>query len=269
MPPISLHGKCNLSRAKAIGHELLKKDYDMLCLEKVFDNRARKVLTEELGARYPYRCGPANSGCSIKANSGVWVLSKFPIHEMQEIEFDDCGCIECLSRKGAMLLEANFHGHPFELLATHLQGEEGPVLTEKNNQVRKRQMEQIAKELLGKDINLNEPIFICGDFGTPRRDEINPQLNSPNYVEMLKILGAENDEQDRTTLNDNLWRNDLAQDNTYRTSEEDYILVKSNGIPLNISRDVVVLRNSTWDGSKHNDLSYRYGVSAEIRFATK
>lgn len=268
MPPISLHTKDNLARAKAIGNELLKRDYDIVCLEKVFENRARKVLTAELETHYPYRCGPANSGCccSIKANSGVWVLSKFPIHEIGEIEFSDCGGIECMSRKGAMLLEANYEGHQFELLATHLQGEEGPVLTEKNNGVRKNQMEQIAEELLEKNSHPGVPIFICGDFGTPRRDEANPQVNSTNYIEMLKILAAQNDERDRTTLNDNLWRNDLAQDNTYRTSEEDYIFIKPNGAHFKITRDVVLLRNSTWDGAEHNDLSYRYAVSAEIQF---
>lgn len=267
MPPISLHSLRNTKRASAIADELLKRDFDVICLEKVFDDCAREVLVSKLCGRYSYRWGPINTKDCFKFNGGVWVLSKFPMEEIREIEFNDCGGIECLSAKGAILLRGKFNGNPFELVATHLQGEEGPDFAPANVTVRENQMKQIARELLAPNSHEGIPIIICGDFGTPRKDGAKPNQNSKAYDDMLKILGVVNDEKERITLNDNLWRNALAQDNTGRADEEDYILLKSNGISCSIDRDVVVMRNSVWDTTKHRqDLSYRYGVSAAVSF---
>jgi hypothetical protein len=104
---------------------LLKLDLDIPCPEKVFDGGAHKVLSKALNARYPYQYGPANSKLSIKVNSGVWVVSRFPLTELKEIQFRDCTASSVNSRKGAMLLTGSFQGHVFQILATHSQGEEG------------------------------------------------------------------------------------------------------------------------------------------------
>jgi hypothetical protein len=125
MPGFTFQSPDNKRRAGVIA--ALKLDLDILCLEKVFDGGAHKVLSKALNARYPY--GPANSKFSIKVNSGVWVVSRFPLTELKEIQFRDCTGVECYSRKGAMLLTGSFQGHVFQILATHLQGEEGASYT--------------------------------------------------------------------------------------------------------------------------------------------
>src|SRR6266705_1562279 len=117
MPPITDQSPRNTRRAKAITQEILERDFDILCLEKVFDSAGREILKRQLGHRYPFQYGPLNPGCLLKVNSGVLVLSRIPLVEEKHIEFRDCAGIECLSRKGAILLLGEFRGHRFRVIA--------------------------------------------------------------------------------------------------------------------------------------------------------
>src|ERR1051325_9171199 len=72
MPPWIHESPRNGPRAAAIAAALLERDFDILCLQKVFDGDARQILEGGLAAKYPYRFGPANDSCSLKINSGVW-----------------------------------------------------------------------------------------------------------------------------------------------------------------------------------------------------
>ena len=262
----TLESPKNEKRAAAVADELLAKDFDILCLEKVFDGEAREVLANKLASRYPFQYGPLNAQCSLTINGGVCIFSKLPLCLNKEIEFRDSAGWERLSRKGAMLLTGTFQNRKFHLIATHLEGEEGPEPTPEHEAVREKQMAQIKADLID-ELETNVPIFLCGDFCTPRRDEQNTLRDSASYDYMIKTFGCENGVSDRITLNDNLWRNDLATDDTGRIDEMDYILVKQNGIDLHTTWDTVIMRNNTWDGGNgRQDLSYRYAVSAFISF---
>src|SRR5262245_12035633 len=167
MPWFTFQSPHNQARARAIAEEILKLDFDILCLEKAFDGGARAVLSRALGARYPYRYGPANSGFSLKVNSGVWIFSRIPLTDRHEIQFRDCAGIECASRKGAMLLSGTFDSHAFQILATHLEGEPGAHYTPERQEIRNRQMTQIRDDLLKPFAIPDAPLFLCGDFDTP------------------------------------------------------------------------------------------------------
>jgi endonuclease/exonuclease/phosphatase family metal-dependent hydrolase len=260
MPAFTFQSPLNTRRAAAIAASLEELDYDIICFEKAFDGAARAVLSKALGMRYPHRYGPANSGFSLKVNSGVWVFSRFPLTVVREIQFRDCAGIECLSRKGAMLLEGAFEGHAFQIVAAHLQGEAGNIFTEAHQQVRNRQMAQIRDELLTPHTKSGVPLFLCGDFDTPR--------SSGGYQVMLKIFGDPgNGAESRITLVDDCAVNDLAMGNHGRRDELDYILVRSGGAALDAEWHLRPLRSYGWDGrTTRKDLSYRYAVEAFIRF---
>ena len=69
------------------------------------------------------------------------------------------------------------------------------------------------------------------------------------------------------TLNDRSSSNDLAIDNTGRTAELDYILLRRGRAPLTARWEQLVLQHPGWDGAEgRRDLSYRYavGVTAEL-----
>lgn len=265
MPWYTFQSPHNKKRAEVIAEELLKLDVDILCLEKAFDGGAREVIEKKLRVRYPYRYGPANSGFSLKVNSGVWVLSRIPLSKIHEIQFRDCAGVECASRKGAMLLSGTFEGHPFQLIATHLEGEPGSHYTPERQAVRNKQMTQIRAELVQAFAKPGVPVFLCGDFDTPHRDPANPSQESSGYRFMIETFAARSGPGDRITFDDNCAHNDLAPDNKGRTDELDYILVADKGANVNPSWRREILRHPKWDGV-HSDLSYRYAVAASISF---
>jgi endonuclease/exonuclease/phosphatase family metal-dependent hydrolase len=257
----------NVPRAAAIAAALLEHEFDILCLQKVFDSAAREVLEAALAASYPYRFGPANDDWSLKLNSGVWVLSRHPMTDYQTIQFDDCANVECWSRKGAILLSGSCAGTPFRLITTHLQGEEGPAFTASHQRVRDAQMAQIRDQLVRPHLEPRVPFLFCGDLGTPRFTD-DGQHETASYKEMLQTFNAENGAEARFTLSDSLLDNDMATDDTGRKNELDYILIAANGRPVSIQRARYVLRRQGWDTppSVRSDLSYRYAVGATVAF---
>jgi hypothetical protein len=268
MPWFTFQSPHNKARAAAIAAELLQQDFDILCLEKSFDGGARSVLTKALSARYPYRYGPANSGFSLKINSGVWILSRFALSNYHEIQFRECAGIECFSRKGAIMLTGQFEGHRFHIIATHLTGESGSVWTPERQQIRDREMLQIRDELVRRYAEPGVPIFFCGDFDTPRMDKSSPPKESDGYHYMLDTFGRpRNHAESFVTLDDSRARNDLAMTNTGRTDELDYVLVRPNEATLETEWSRLILRRGGWDGSRgRQNLSYRYAVAASIEF---
>src|SRR5438445_89727 len=130
MPGFTFQSPANKPRAAAIADVLSNQDVDILCLEKAFDGGARKVIAERVHTKFPYIFGPANRKLGLKINSGVWVLSRIPLCGYREIQFNKSVGIERFSRKGAVFLTGSIAGKRFILIATHLEGEEGPIFTE-------------------------------------------------------------------------------------------------------------------------------------------
>jgi endonuclease/exonuclease/phosphatase family metal-dependent hydrolase len=253
----------NQARAAAIARTLLEQNFDIVCLQKVFDASARAILEEALADRYPHRFGPANPS-HVLLSSGVWVLSRYPLTDYQEIEFDQCDLWECFSRKGALLLSGTCGSTPFRLITTHLQGEEGSAFTPMNQAIRDSQMRQIRDRLIAPHLEARVPFIVCGDFGTPRfADACGDETAS--YRNMLTTLGVENGPEWRLTLNE--VDNQLAKSDTARKNEVDYVFVRKNDFDLRVERALCVFRRDGWDPVQHRtDLSYHYAVSATLTF---
>jgi len=264
MPPLIGESPRNRERASVIADVLSEEEFDVLCLQKVFDGAAREVLEQKLAPRYPYRFGPANDSCSLKLNSGVFIASRVPLGGRREIQFDPCGAVECFSRKGAMYLEGTCGPVPFRLVATHLQGDEGKEYAIMSHHIRQSQLRAIRDELIAPHRAPATPFILCGDFCTPRFTEPY-RREHPHYASMLRILGAENGAEPRVTLDDSR-ANQLAMELTGRKNELDYILVRKEGCPLHVVRRARIFRRGGWDDRtpERTDLSYRYAVEAFI-----
>ncbi|HEY2030468.1 MAG TPA: sphingomyelin phosphodiesterase [Myxococcales bacterium] len=261
----------NAERARAIVEVLRPLDHDILVLEKVFDGGARDILRNGLKDKYPYSYGPVNgSGFSLKLNGGVVVLSRIPLTGYREIQFDDAIDVEVFSRKGAMLLSGVKDGQPFQLVATHLQGDEDDAA--RSREVRKLQIDQIESQLVAAHADPHVPLFVAGDFCLPRWDGAPDSPESAAYRLMLEVLMVRNGPERRITLNDTKCPaselgstcNDLASDGTGRLAELDYILVRPNGHAVEGHWQRHVFQ-APWsvDPFRH-DLSYRYAVSARF-----
>jgi endonuclease/exonuclease/phosphatase family metal-dependent hydrolase len=145
---------------------------------------------------------------------------------LKAIRYNDCEGVDCLSRKGAVLLQGEVAGKAFQLIGTHLQSS-GPQL------VRSKQCRQIHDELQAPYQSENVLQIICGDFNTNDSD-------SSSYNTMIKILGAE----------DGAICGDVC--NTYKGIKDriDYIFVRRNGTQVKrILRDVHLFHYA-WKGQR-------------------
>jgi endonuclease/exonuclease/phosphatase family metal-dependent hydrolase len=256
MPRISRSSPSNSERAAVIAEELAKLNYDILCLEKVFDGCSQKILEAALGEIYPYRFGPANDGCSIESNSGVMVFSRIPLENYRELEFVDKTDVEILSKKGAVMVSGRVADHPFDLVATHLQGDDAPEYRPAHQEVRDRQLLQIA-DMVKQQGDPNATLFFCGDLSTPR--------DNPSYQRLVDMLELENGPESRITLEDDRTANDLAPDDTKRRAELDYVFVRPRSrITGRWTRHVIV--HPGWDDSGRKNLAYRHAVGATFTF---
>lgn len=239
-----------LERSREIVKQLSTSDFDVVVFQEAFLPAARRIIREGLLQRYPYMYGPANNNLgSLKANSGIWVLSNKPLNVLGTIQFEDCSGIDCYARKGAMLLEGEVNGKKFQILGTHLQSEDQAIIREK-------QMDQIYMQLLAPHHQENVPQMICGDLNT----EDNMKAH---YCAMLECLDAENGEMDgvEKCSYDGV-NNEIAQ--SYGAKKKftlDYILFRANGAKVKtIKRSISVMKK----GKKH--LSDHYGVVCEMKF---
>tara|TARA_B110000467_G_C18330658_1_gene492828 strand:- start:2511 stop:3389 length:879 start_codon:yes stop_codon:yes gene_type:complete len=229
MLPFSFIKKRNHhTRARKIAKELNKREYDIIVFQEAFRISSRKILKNKLRKKYPYIYGPARHWWNpTKTNSGIWVLSKTPLEELETIAFEDCEGTDCLARKGALLLEGNWKGNAFQVLGTHLDAG-GP------DKIRRNQFRELANKLLTKHQKEKVPQFICGDMNTAQSDRL--------YQEMLSILQAEDIE---------LSENSDISFTSYNAKKQgkviDYILLKKNKLKFsNLARSIRTI-GEKWD----------------------
>jgi endonuclease/exonuclease/phosphatase family metal-dependent hydrolase len=241
----------NCRRARFIAGKLKSSEYDIVLFEEAFDRRPRNILKEQLKSSFPYMYGPANfSFFSVRANSGLWILSKIPLTWLEEIEFESRYGIDAMSRKGAVLFQGSWNGQEFQLACTHLQAD-SPDL------VRQKQCEEVAVLLKKYSIEFI-PQITCGDFNIEFDDH-------ENYKLMLSSLDSENG-----SLSGELQSsydeidNELARRINGKSRLIDYILVRNANLFKSITRKVRVFNGI--QNNKTFSLSDHYGIEAIIDF---
>jgi len=242
----------NCKRADAIARKIADYNIDIIVFEEAFDFQARKILRSQLKLEYPFMYGPANdSRFSFKTNSGIWILSKIPLRQLEQIEFKNRFGIDAFARKGAVLFEGEWQGQSFQLLGTHLQANSP-------GSVRIGQCREIADKLLKKFARQEIPQIVCGDFNIEFEDKV-------NYNNMLTLLDAENGslQGEQQSSYDEI-ENKLAQRENGRKSLIDYILLRNSKAIRNIVRQVFVMKEQIRNNV--SDLSDHYGIEAFVHF---
>jgi endonuclease/exonuclease/phosphatase family metal-dependent hydrolase len=239
-------------RAKAIAKVLKGEEYDVIVFQEAFSPVSRRIIYSELGGLYPNQYGPANARPGLKINSGLWVLSKMPLSIIQEIEFRDCGGIDRLSRKGALMLEGSVNNMNFQIIAPHLHSDESIQL------IRSSQLKEIYENLIRPYSDPEIPQIICGDFNIDRN-------HTERYQEILDILGCEDGAlsgEVKITFGFATSSINFETDNHPR--QLDYVLTRNSSAIQRIQRRVSVLSDYWCKNS--NSLSDHYGVEAVIEF---
>jgi len=251
LPYVSLFNH-NARRARAIGNKLEHSDYQVIVFQEAFSIKCRRILARQLRNEYPYQYGPVNKCLfPFRTSSGLWIVSKIPLKQLDKIRFSISSGFDMIARKGAVLFQGEFRGAPFQLLTTHLQAD-------KSNRIREKQCMEIKEHLLNPYYNPDIPQLICGDFNIDMDDQV-------NYKLMLHTLGSVNgeisgkmkytyDEIDNTLVGNVLGKKRVI----------DYILVRNEQWIKNIERKV----NTFKTGIGHNsaNLSDHYAMEANILF---
>ncbi|MBX7240612.1 MAG: sphingomyelin phosphodiesterase [Bacteroidia bacterium] len=237
-------------RAKEIGELLKHSDYDVVVLQEAFRKKSKRIIRKALKKEYPYRIEPESKSLSLKAGSGIWILSKVKMKKKKDLSFKYCsGIPDCMARKGATMVEGEKNGKRFHLIGTHLQAED------KYPQTRKRQFRQIMKEMVEPFSQKNIPLIIAGDLNVNKYDSL-------QYRDMLGILDAEDGvlEGEIQSTFSGMYKNPGS---LKRSEVLDYILLRKNG-----SKIFSMRRKAKWFKSHANayNLSDHLGVEMEIEF---
>lgn len=237
-------------RAAAIVDQLKNTDYDIIVFQEAFHSGARSIIRAGLKGDFPYMYGPANHRRFAKANSGVWVVSKIPLKELEEVAYSDCKGSDCWARKGALILEGTWLDKTFQIIGTHLQAAGDYA-------IRKSQCKELYTNLLEKFKRPGVPQFICGDMNVKSSDD-------ESYTDMLKTLDAENGELGgNIKVTYDCDANDLGSHDI--KNQIDYILIRNNGAKVKSIKRKVSVFQKNW-GRKNKDLSDHYAVEAVIKF---
>jgi endonuclease/exonuclease/phosphatase family metal-dependent hydrolase len=240
-------------RARVIGETLLAGDYDVIFFQEAFHSAARNRILSCLQSKFPYLAGPANKKLfSLKANSGLWIFSKYPITKSQSIIYKNKFGVDALSRKGALLVELNVEGQRIQIAGTHLQNC-GPVW------LRQVQCVEFYKRLLKPNSKEGVPQIICGDFNIDR------YTMQEDYQFMLHALDAKDGNAENKQYSYDRVHNDLHIEKGNRRDLIDYILFRNNG-GFAICLNSVTPLKKKWD-ARHSDLSDHYAIQSEINFS--
>jgi len=252
-PRIAFHNG-QLKRANAIVEQLKDQNYDVIVFQEAFDKKTRNRIWQGLQEKFPYQSGDPKSKHFYKVNTGIFIISKFPLNVIDDIYFSECGGSDCYSSKGAVLVNVTKNNHKVQIIGTHLQAAEGKKLT--GQQIRQIQYEEIKNKLMIPHAEAGIPQFFVGDLNTKKEDSV-------AYEKLL----AEMDVEDGEITGDYKFssgggKNDL-RDPTDKPHLIDYILCRNNGCKVNFTQRCVKVFQQVW--SKDNkDLSDHYAVLAEI-----
>lgn len=204
---------------------------------------------------YLYELGPANQRWySFKTNSGIWILSKIPLKNIAEIDFDYCEGIDCWARKGALVAEGEFNGKPFQILGTHLEagGDKAMKVT---------QYEELDS-ILRKVRKPNVLQIAAGDFNTHKfkdPEQYAKLMNTLYGFEDGPLLSEQKFTSDSYINDIKIKRGDKKKQRVI-----DFIFINPNGNSLSANRYV---RIPQWQWSKDlKDLSDHFAVEAQVRF---
>lgn len=175
VPPV-IFRSCQQDRAFLIGDYIKVQQPDIIILEETFMKKTRNILQSELQELYPFQSDITKKG-ALKSNSGVWILSKYPIVKQDFITYKDYAGSDRFSKKGATFAEINIHDKPIQVIGTHTQSQE------KYRSVRELQFQQLKSGLADKHFSPDIPQFIIGDLNADFYD-------TAAYSKMLSIFDA-------------------------------------------------------------------------------
>ena len=197
------HEPADAGRVNRVCDEILAAAPDVVVLQEVFDEDARKILSERLRTVYPYRVEKCGAGGLMVLDSGLFFASKHRVLPGSEV-------FEAFTNRGGLLNEERFaskgvfgawvelsHGRAVGIFNTHLQADDDRVGAFAN--VRRRQLAQICK-LIDRSVaqvaRTHEVyVLLLGDLNVVGEtvDAASRLHATPEYIEAVGLLPGATD----------------------------------------------------------------------------
>ncbi len=214
--PFIINTTNRMDRAKGVVDVLKRTDYDVIVFQETFHKKSFQILEKGLAETFPYALKVERHTGFLKYHHGIYIVSKYPLELLGTIAFKRCEGGDCLSKKGAILVELEKEGQVFQVLGTHLQS--GNKNT--REKIRATQRYQL-NEFLAIHRQPNIPQLLCGDFNTDfNNTKRRKAMLSDLEIEPLEIPYH------------HTWPNVYEQSKNEKTYVLDYIFVRKNGFQL-------------------------------------
>lgn len=153
---------------------------EIVLLQESFVDRTAEL--RELAA-YPFTAKGPDSVRSLGVDSGLYILSKFPILEQKNRAFGESLCEDwdCYANKGVQFARIQLPGVPFtlEVFNTHMQA------SRSFDGVRRKQVEVLA-QFVKENHREGSAVIFAGDFN------FRPALGEGSYKDFLAKTGLKN-----------------------------------------------------------------------------
>jgi len=235
--------KMQVERLPWIIDFLCKADYDVVCLQEVFDPILTPQIIDGLKKIFPHIVEPQQEP-GVLLSSGVMFAAKFPIKLVAFACYTQSASEDALASKGCTLVEGEKDGVKLQMAGTHLQSG--------HPELRSAQCVEISERILKPHRHEGVPQFLMGDFNTGRKE-------TEYYAELLKATDMSDAPVDdpRPYSDDctNSWlpghqNNDLI----------DHILFNPCGTGSTVKRLTIQRARHATDDGRFIDLSDHYGV---------
>jgi endonuclease/exonuclease/phosphatase family metal-dependent hydrolase len=245
--------KLQNKRTEWIADYLRQTDYDVIVLEEVFDKRFRVAIMAELKSSFPYQLEPYKASL-FKLSNGVMIFSKYPFQLVSQYTFKSAVAADVFATKGAAMIKIKHESVNYYIIGTHLQAD----YTFKNNcKVRKKQLQEIKKELIDAYVLEDDVLVIAGDLNVPD--------STPEYTEMLNILNvsdvvASTNCSNFTTFTPlNFWNRQTSE-----SLKLDYILVASKKNQYQTTEPHINVITKSYNG-QFVDLADHHGFGVRLK----
>ena len=213
MVPPMIFKSCQTERAYLIAEYIKVQNPDILVLEETFMKSTRNIINDSLKMIYPFQSSITKPGF-FKTNSGVWILSKYPIERQAFITYKNKTSSDVFAKKGATFLQLDILNKKIQIIGTHTQS------LNKNVFVRFKQFKQLKTKLLDVYIDDTIPQFIIGDLNSNYYDSV-------EYNAMIQTLETLPVSFNGEKFSWNGLENDLANKFSEHSLETlDYILLR-------------------------------------------
>ncbi|MCH2021736.1 MAG: endonuclease/exonuclease/phosphatase family protein [Saprospiraceae bacterium] len=226
----------------------LKKDYDVIVFQEVFDLDIKRKLKKGLKDSYPYQVNTKTKAGRIISN-GILIVSRLPMKYIDHVIYAKGAHTDGFSAKGCTLVEVEKKDLKFHIAGTHLQsgGSKAAIMH------RDLQFQEI-RNLLDSNILDQVPVFVMGDMNTRKS-------NTEKYPKMIEVIGVNDyplDESAPYTYDaNNSWNNNDVP------VQIDYVLLQARKTNTKILKQKVLRPKHNYKG-KPMDLADHYGIVAEI-----